>query len=141
MPPCGLSGGAPPADSVVIGPVQPCGWSWPLLSGNNATGAPGRISWLFGFFFGFGMSDPGRNTEPECNEGKAHKKSSVSPLLSNTLARRSLPSLRFTYSSASSSRYCLPQQKVKMMGKAMALDRHEKASSFVHHCARSGSGS
>src|SRR3954454_2972197 len=30
--PCGLSGGAPP-EEVSIGPVQPCGCSWPLASG------------------------------------------------------------------------------------------------------------
>lgn len=30
--PCGLSAGAPP-DPVSIGPVQPCGCSWPLVSG------------------------------------------------------------------------------------------------------------
>ena len=30
--PCGLSGGAPP-EVVLIGPVQPCGCSWPLASG------------------------------------------------------------------------------------------------------------
>ena len=34
VPPCGLSGGAPPP-SVSSGPVQPCGWSWPLLSGST----------------------------------------------------------------------------------------------------------
>jgi hypothetical protein len=35
VPPCGLPAGAPPPDSVEIGPVQPCGWSSPLLSGNT----------------------------------------------------------------------------------------------------------
>ena len=34
VPPCGLSAGAPPVP-VEFGPVQPCGWSWPLLSGNT----------------------------------------------------------------------------------------------------------
>jgi|GraSoiStandDraft_36_1057302.scaffolds.fasta_scaffold483268_1 hypothetical protein len=34
VPPCGLVGGAPPVP-VESGPVQPCGWGWPWLSGNT----------------------------------------------------------------------------------------------------------
>jgi hypothetical protein len=34
VPPCGLAAGAPP-DPVESGPVQPCGWGWPRLSGNT----------------------------------------------------------------------------------------------------------
>jgi hypothetical protein len=34
VPPCGLAAGAPPVP-VESGPVQPCGWSWPFVSGNT----------------------------------------------------------------------------------------------------------
>jgi hypothetical protein len=75
----GFRRGALPPDSVSIGPVQPCGWSCPLLSGSTAVRPVANLP-LFAFF-GLGMGHPGKNTKPERNKSKAHINPSDGPLL------------------------------------------------------------